>query len=94
MLERVLLGQDPVSRVQLVSSAGAVEPDHSLLVGAGGEVLSVREAAALIGVDESYVRRVAANTTKIREANATSTGVPVPGVPSTFLDGVKVDGRW
>jgi len=84
MLERLLLGCDPVSGERRIGTQGSNgRATRELIPPATGDLLSVAEAAALVGVDASYIRRVAART-----ANADG------DLPPTHLVGRKSVAGW
>ena len=56
--------------------------------------LSAEEAAASIGVDVSYVRRLAATTATYRAAHDPSTWCDSPAPTGAFLDAVETDAGW
>ena len=68
MLQRVLLGQHPTTGQQLVGavgSAGRAVHDNTVIVAPTGrpsEQLTIEQAAKLIDVDPSYLRRLARQT--------------------------------
>jgi len=99
--KRVLLGQAPSTGTQLVTAAGsAARAKHhpkGLPAGDPAERVPLAVAAEAIGVDVSYLRRLA------RESSASwSSSNPPPGPevappgPSraAHLDAEKVDGQW
>ncbi len=88
MFRTVLEGNHPLTTETLVSavgSSGRADPTRSPIAiaptGEAGEALSTEQVAALLGVSERYVRKVAAE----------------PGDPAAStkarLDGVRADGR-
>jgi len=93
MLERVLLGQHPVTGEQLVGATGSAgraahrQLDHVQVAATGepGELLSAAQTAKLIGVDESYVKKLARDTVDKR------LNMHGPSILKTYLDGRKVD---
>ena len=100
MLQRVLLGQDPVTAEQLVSAQGSSgrssnRPSNTAL-GDPGELLTTEQTAHLIGVDVSYVRRVAARTATYRSTqDSPTTAVSGTDTPTgAYLDAAKVNGEW
>ncbi|MEZ5229768.1 MAG: MobF family relaxase [Acidimicrobiales bacterium] len=102
-LRRVLLGQDPWTGEQLVMangsngrargksknpSTGERDPD---------ELLDPKQVAKLVGVDPSYIRRLAKETAALRatQRHADAQGMPRPDTPAAYLDAAKdADGRW
>lgn len=99
-LKRVLLGQDPTTGAQLVGARGSSgrAATRRTLLGDGDphQLLTLDQAAAHLGVDASYLRRLAAKTATSRTTEGAS---PAPTTstdasPSAHLDAVKVDGRW
>ena len=101
MLQRVLLGQDPITAEQLVTAAGSsgrsTNKPSTRPVGDPAGLLTAEAAAELIGVDVSYVRRLAGKTATYRSTqtappttSVTSTGAPTAG----FLQASKVNGEW
>ncbi len=100
MLHRVLLDQDPVTGEQLVSPQGSSgrSSNRPSAVSSGdpAELLTAEQAAQSIGVDVSYIRRLAAKTATYRSTHDTSTaGVSSTDAPTdAFLDAVKVHGDW
>ena len=86
MLERVLLGQDPVTGERRIGTQGANARAHAerqpSQVDPTLTRLSASEAAALAGVDASYIRRIAARTAAAEE------------LPGTYLVGVKERSGW
>ncbi len=94
-LERVLLGKDPVTGAQLVAPSGSAgrganRPRNDLRV-AADQVVTLTEAARLVGVDVSYLRRLARSGPDDR---STSPTVPSTVSPTARLDAVKRDGEW
>ena len=100
MLQRVLLGQDPVTGEQLVSSQGSsgrsANRPSALSSGDPAELLTAEQAAQSIGVDASYIRRLAAKTATYRSTHDPSTtGVNSTDAPTgAFPDAVKLNGEW
>ena len=102
-LRRILLGQDPRTGDQLLTATGssgrsqrsnfkASSLDHD-----GHELLTVTEVAEIVGVDPSYIRRVAKETVAVRstQVDARLSGDEPPETPAVFLDASKdVNGRW
>ena len=100
-LRRVLLGQDPTTGRQLVTAAGssarAKHHPKGLPPGGSGELVTLGVAADAIGVDVSYLRRLARET-----ATSRSTMDPPPGPElsppargsDTYLDAEKVGRQW
>jgi conjugative relaxase-like TrwC/TraI family protein len=104
-LGRMLLGQDPASGRQLLDARGsAARADHlgrgTATVsphGPGDELLSVPDAASLLGVSPQYLRRVMAQTeTARREADAVEAGEPLPVLGHPYLDSSRSgpSGHW
>lgn len=105
---RVLLGQDPISGTQLVTATGSAgrAKNHARIDRAGdpSERIALSEAAELIGIDHSYLRRIARRTaaeqpepdpstapgTASTSRSSSSTG----GRSGTYLSADKVDGQW
>jgi conjugative relaxase-like TrwC/TraI family protein len=104
---RVLLGQHALTGEQLVGARGSAlraeqaGREGALVVAAGGggdELLSLPQAAALLGVSDRYLRKVAADTTahQAEQARAVAAGEVPPETPSTYLVATQ-DGegtRW
>lgn len=90
---RVLLGQDPHTGRQLVA---VQQPTAAPSSTAPRDKLTMPQAAAIVGVDDSYLRRIARQTAGIRalQAAAAAAGELRPELPATYLDAVKVKGRW
>lgn len=101
-LGRVLKGQHPTTGDALVTAQGSsvrANGYSAWIPSSGGpdDLLSVAEVAEIVGVDPSYVRRVAKTTASVREAQlaADLQGTDAPETPDVFLDAVKDDqGRW
>ena len=102
-LRRVLLGQDPNSGIELVDATGSSgrsqrsDPNPGSSQGDPTEMLGVTQVAKVVGVDASYIRRVAKETAAIRAAqhDAARTGADTPDTPDVFLDATKEpNGRW
>ncbi|MCC6436160.1 MAG: relaxase domain-containing protein [Acidimicrobiales bacterium] len=99
-LRRALLGQNPATGEQLVGahgSSGRTTSRRTLLPdGPAGELFTLDQAAAHIGVDVSYLRRLAAKTATSRSTEAPSPGSPTStnASPGAYLDAVKVRGQW
>ncbi len=93
-LGRILLGQDPVTGVQLVGSVGssgrASHHPRAVPSGTDADLLSLSEAARIAGVDDSYLRRLARKGTPPTGSTAPPTG----SRSGTYLLAEKVDGRW
>lgn len=92
MLQRVLLGQDPITAEQLVTAAGSsgrsTNKPSTRPVGDPAGLLTAEAAAELIGVDVSYVRRLAGKTATYRSTQTAppTTGGPAPGhLPQGFF---------
>ncbi|MFN0029840.1 MAG: MobF family relaxase, partial [Acidimicrobiales bacterium] len=100
MLHRALLGQDPATGAQLVSAQGssgrATQRRVELPAGEQDDLVTLSQAAASIGVDAGYLRRLAAKTATYRSTHdpsttgATSTNAPT----GAFLDAAKINGEW
>ena len=92
--KRVLLGQHPVTGQQLVTAAGssarAKHHPRGLQPGDPDELVNLKVAAEAIGVDVSYLRRVA------RESATSRSPAHPPPVTSTrtSLDAHKVGNAW
>ena len=102
-LRRVLLGQDPRDGETLLAATGSSGRSSGKSHGVPSldnndeEVLGVSEVAKVVGVDASYIRRVAKDTAALRLAqhDAARTGTDAPNTPDVFLDATKEpDGRW
>ncbi len=99
--KRVLLGQDPLTGEQLITAAGsAARAKHhpqGLPAGDPDERVTLAAAAEAIGVDVSYLRRLARESATSRSLSnpPPGRGEPPPG-PSepTHLDAEKVKGQW
>ncbi len=97
---RALLGQHPITGEQLVSAAGssarAKHLPKGLPAGDPNELMTLDVAADAIGVDVSYLRRLA------RESTSRSPAAPPPGPgeapparpKEAYLDAEKVGNRW
>jgi hypothetical protein len=100
MLQRVLLGQDPVTGTQLVKAQGSsgrtTQRRAELPAGGPDDLIPIGQATAAIGVDRRYLLRLATNTATYRSSH----DPPTTDVSSTvaltgaYLDAVKVDGKW
>lgn len=97
---RALLGQDPVTGRQLVtasgSSARAKHLPRGLPDGDPNELLTLNVAAEAIGVDVSYLRRLARESTS-RSSTNSPPGLenPPPAAPDqAYLAAEKVENRW
>jgi hypothetical protein len=99
-LRRALLGQDPATGDQLVGahgSSGRATTRRTLLPdGPSDEQFTLDQAAAHIGVDTSYLRRLAAKTATSQSTEAPSPSRPnsTNAPPGAYLDAVKVRGQW
>jgi conjugative relaxase-like TrwC/TraI family protein len=97
MMERVLLGQDPVTAEPLVSARGSSRRAHltgsALARGDAAELLSLADAAERVGVHAGYLRRLAARTATVRSSHAPPTDDPASPTGAS-LDAVKVGGEW
>ena len=92
---RVLLGQHAVTGEQLVGPSGSAARAEQAgregaLVAPHGEpdeLLSLPQAATLLGVSDRYLRRLAAETATLRDeqAKAVAAGEPPPDTPATYL---------
>lgn len=100
---RVLMGEDPRTGETLVPATGSSGRARGHSHGPSSvdhdpnEKLGVTEVAKLVGVDASYIRRVAKDTAAIRAAqhDAARTGAEAPDTPDAFLDAIKeADGTW
>ena len=97
---RVLHGRHPVTGALLVSAQGSngrAEHDPASWRRRRRQTLTVGDAAELVGVDASYIRRLATRTAAIRAEQdaAERSRMPGPDLPAAYLDGAKdVDGRW
>lgn len=99
----VLLGQDPRTGEQLVEATGSSGRARGHAQGVSSiphepdELLGVARVAEIVGVDASYIRRVARATAEIRAAqlDATIRGTARPETPEVFLDATKdASGGW
>ncbi len=98
---RVLLGQDPTTGQLLVtasgSSARAKHHPKGLPPGDPGELLTLHDAAGAIGVDVSYLRRLARETATSRSLTdpppSPESPPPAPR-PDAYLDAEKVGRQW
>lgn len=100
---RTLLGQDPVTGDQLVMAAGSngrargKSRNPSTVERNPGELLDAKQAAKFVGVDPSYIRRLAKDTAQLRAAEhrADAQDIPRPDTQAAYLDATKDDrGRW
>ncbi len=97
---RVLHGQHPHTGESLVSAQGSngrAEHDPAAWRRRRRYTLSVADAAELVGVDASYIRRIATRTTAVgaEQDAAERSRMPGPDLPAAYLDGAKdADGRW
>jgi conjugative relaxase-like TrwC/TraI family protein len=100
VFERLLLGRHPHSGIQLVGSQGSNgrTDHHSPAAGKRRRgPLTADQVADLVGVDVSYIRRIAARTARIRTQQriAARSGEMAPELPGSFLDAEKdSNGRW
>lgn len=99
--KRVLLGQDPLTGEQLITAAGsAARAKHhpkGLPAGDPGERVTLAAAAEAIGVDVSYLRRLARESATSRSPSDPPPGPerPPPGPPGAArLDAEKISGHW
>ena len=93
---RVLLGQHAVTGEQLVGASGsAARAEHAGREGAQvaphgepDELLTLPQAATLLGVSDRYLRRLAAETATLRaaQAKAAAAGETPPDTPATYLE--------
>ncbi len=98
---QVLLGQNPLTGEQLITAAGsAARAKHhpqGLPAGDPDERVTLTAAAEAIGVDVSYLRRLAREsaTSRSQSIPPPGPGGPPPGPPRTArLDAEKVEGQW
>lgn len=98
---RVLLGQDPLTGEQLITAAGsAARAKHrpkGLPAGDPDERVTLAAAAEAIGVDVSYLRRLARESATSRSQSIPPPGTegPPPGPPGAArFDAEKVKGQW
>ena len=98
---RVLLGQDPATGQQLVtasgSSARAKHHPKGIPSGDPGELVTLQVAADAIGVDISYLRRLARETATSRSVASPPPGPesPPPAPPrDAYLDAEKFGRQW
>jgi len=100
VFERLLLGRHPHSGIQLVGSQGSNGRTAHRSPTSGSRRrtrLTADEVAGLVGVDVSYIRRIAARTARIRgeQRLAVRCGELAPELPVSFLDADKdPKGRW
>lgn len=99
--KRVLLGQDPTTGAQLVTAAGssarAKHHPKGLPLGEPAELVTLAAAAEAIGVDVSYLRRLARQSTTSRYSpNPPPVADRPPPGPSkgANFSAEKVGGRW
>ena len=99
-LQCALLGQHPKTGVQLVSGVGSAgragHTERALPGGDDAELIGLSRAAEIIGVDASYLRRLArSGPPTAPTASPTVPGqAPTGGSVVTYLSAEKVDGRW
>ncbi len=102
-LRQVLLGHDPRTGHRILPATGSSgrarghSHNPSSLAHDGHELLTVTDVAELVGVDPSYIRRVAKETVAIRSAQADArlSADEPPETPTVFLDASKdVKGQW
>ena len=100
---RVLLGQDPWTGDQLVMANGSngrargKSRNPSTVERDPDELLDPKQVAKLVGVDPSYIRRLANDTAQLRAAqrHADAQGMPRPDTPAAYLDATKnAQGHW
>ena len=100
---RVLLGQDPHTGEQLLDANGSsgrvrgARDRAPSLSSNPKSSLSTTQVAASAGVDDSYIRRLASKTAKLRaeQATAAAEGSPIPETPKSYLDASKDErGGW
>jgi conjugative relaxase-like TrwC/TraI family protein len=88
-LERLLLGQDPASGAQLRTTTRACNVTESgdPAVAAGAEPMTLREAARLLGVHPSHLKRCAQRSRQWQQAaaGATARGDSPPRRPTNYL---------
>ena len=101
MFRRVLLGQNPTTGQQLVSTSGsAARAKHhpkGLPSGDPAELVTLPVAADAIGVDVSYLRRLARETATSRSTTDPPPGpeLPPPGPQrDAYLNAEKVGRQW
>ncbi len=104
-LARMLLGQDPSSGRQLLDGRGsAARADHlgrdtAKVAGQGpdDELLTIPQAASLLGVSPQYLRKVVDRTAAARlEADLPEPGQPLAGLGHPYLDAARSgeNGHW
>lgn len=103
-LARMLSGQDPASGRQLLDGRGsATRADHlgrgSATVSPRGpddELLTIPQAASLLGVSAQYLRKVVADTASRREVEAPVPGGSLPVLDHPYLDAGQAGphGHW
>ena len=100
---RLLLGQDPNTAEQLIKATGSNGRSRghshnlSILPSDPSESLTAAEVADIVGVDVSYIRRLATKTAALRtaQASAAQAGETEPETPASYLDGTKNSkGAW
>ncbi|MDW3220951.1 MAG: MobF family relaxase [Acidimicrobiales bacterium] len=105
---RVLLGQDPFTGDQLVAATGSAgRAKHHPRADRDGdpaELLTMTEAAKLVGVADAYLRRVARRTAAEQAEHDPSTAPEAPSTgrsgsstgarSGTYLSAEKLDGQW
>ena len=100
---RVLLGHDPNTGEQLLEASGSSgrargARDRAPSLSTNPESsLSTTQVAAIAGVDDSYIRRIANKTARLRaeQAAGVTMGSPIPETPKSYLDAMKDErGRW
>ncbi len=100
IFRRVLRGQDPATGTQLIGSQGSNgrAAHHSPAPGLRNrQRLTADEVADVVGVDVSYVRRLAARTASVRAAQteASKRGELPPELPTSYIDASKdPNSRW
>lgn len=93
---RVLLGEDPHTGEQLIETRPKTTGRGPFSVDLEAGSLTLSEAADRLGIDDSYLRRLARETAGIRAEQATAerSGTPEPELPASYLDATKTKGRW
>lgn len=101
-LRSVLLAENPLTGEQLLGAAGSSRRAHAgeVLAGVRGpdeDVLTIPAAAEAIGVNPTYLRRIAAATHKARalQAAETAAGREAPPLRESYLDATRQGrGQW
>ena len=100
---RVLLGQDPWTGEQLLQANGSSgrrrgkSNQPSTVEHPSDELLDLKQVADIAGIDVSYIRRLAKDTSQLRhdQRHADAQGIPRPETPRTYFDAHKnTKGRW